>query len=146
MPNKNSVSIGISSHHDLYSEVAQMTHGHIGFGCYAALHHNEDGDLADAGDKNTELGDDEYIFGADLDWEGFPVNVEPDHHSGNPQGSKAIFYGDHPVFDYLLNRAPAKNRCCMRSEVLIIRCHRGAKRLQAEDRKHQQFFGCIRIR
>jgi len=50
MPNKNSVS-SCTPHHSLCSEVAQMTHGHIGFGCYPALHGNEEGTLLAQGIK-----------------------------------------------------------------------------------------------
>ncbi len=144
MPERNSFADDINPHHDLCTEVAQMTHGHIGFGCYSALHHNEDGDLAEAGDKNTELGDDEYVFDPrDVD-EGRRFGDEG--AGGNLPKSKVIFYGDHPIFDLLLNRTPAKNKCCVRSEVLTTRCHRGIKRLQAEDRKYQQFYGSLRVR
>ena len=146
MPKQNPVT-GFTPSHDLCAEIAQMAHGHIGFGCYGALHSNEDGDLADAGDKNIDLHDEHYIFE--------PEGEEGENHSdslgGEGPGSKVdkkddCFKADHPIFDFLLNRTPAKNMCCVRSEILTVRCHRGIKRQQAEDRKHQQFYGSLRVR
>lgn len=148
MPERNLCTDGFNPHHDLCAEVAQMSHGHIGFGCYGAFHNNEDGDLAAAGDKNIEfLCDELYAFEPEPEKDENELDSSGDEDTDIIVGKRQdCFKADHLTFDLLLNRTPAENTNNVRSEVLAARCHRGIKRLQAEGRKHQQFFEGVRVR
>jgi hypothetical protein len=124
-----------------------MTHGHIGFGCYPALHGNEEGDLAGAGDKNEVFYDNWYLH------DDFELEEDDEKQDGRDLilcgSNKHSFYqnfNNTPFFSCLCEHSFNENVSRTRSEVLATRCHRGVKRLQAESRKHQQFYGNLRVR